>query len=115
MTWTARRGRRPRPCCSINIKCDAVITDLHLTVHRKGDGMRIAWDARRRNPEACIVMLTGYVNDTTEEEARGAAASTCFGRSSVELAHLSAFVDLALNGDKSGARAWKRIRKWRHH
>src|SRR5262249_52456131 len=49
---------------------DAVITDLHLSVHRNGEGMRVAWQARKRNPNACIVMLTGFGNECTEEEAR---------------------------------------------
>jgi DNA-binding response OmpR family regulator len=93
---------------------DAVITDLHLTVHRNGDGMRIAWHARRRNPGACIVMLTGYGNDTTEEEARRCGVDM-FRAKPVELSHLSAFVDLALNGDKNSARALETDSKWRHH
>ena len=93
---------------------DAVITDLHLTVHRKGDGMRVAWHARRRNPEACIVMLTGFGNETTEEEARRCGVDM-YQAKPVELGQLSAFVEHAVNGDKDSARALETESKWRHH
>jgi len=93
---------------------DAVITDLHLTVHRSGEGMRVAWHARRRNPQACIVMLTGFGNDTTEEEARRCGVDM-YQAKPVELTHLSAFVDLALKGDKDAARALETDVKWRQH
>lgn len=93
---------------------DAVITDLHLTVHRNGEGMRVAWHARRRNPQACIVMLTGFGNDTTEEEARRCGVDM-YEAKPVELAHLSAFVDLALTGDRTGARTPETDVKCRQH
>lgn len=48
---------------------DAVITDLHLTPGRRGEGMNIAENARRRNPYACVVLLTAYGNEATQEEA----------------------------------------------
>ena len=93
---------------------DAVITDLHLTVHRAGDGMRVAWHARRRNPQACIVMLTGFGGDGTEEEARRCGVDV-YQAKPVELAHLSAIFDLAMAGDKDGARALETDVRWRHH
>ena len=49
---------------------EAVITDLHLTPARRGEGMVIAREARARNPRACIVLLTAYGTDAVEEEAR---------------------------------------------
>jgi DNA-binding response OmpR family regulator len=93
---------------------DAVITDLHLTVNRSGEGMRVAWHARRRNPQACIVMLTGFGNETTEEEARRCGVDW-YQAKPVELAHLTAFVDLALTGEKDGARAFGTDVKCRQH
>jgi two-component system, NtrC family, response regulator HydG len=93
---------------------DAVITDLHLTVHRAGEGLRMAWQARRRNPQACIVMLTGFDDDTTEEEARRCGVDM-YEAKPVELSHLSAFVDLALTGDRTGARTLETDVKCRQH
>jgi DNA-binding NarL/FixJ family response regulator len=93
---------------------DAVITDLHLTVHRAGEGLRMAWQARRRNPKACIVMLTGFDDDTTEEEARRCGVDM-YEAKPVELSHLSAFVDLALTGDRTGARTHETDVKCRQH
>lgn len=48
---------------------DAVITDLHLTPGRRGEGLNIVESARQRNPHACVVMLTAYGNESTQEEA----------------------------------------------
>jgi DNA-binding response OmpR family regulator len=93
---------------------DAVITDLHLTVHRNGEGMKVAWNARRRNPHACIVMLTGFGSDTTEEEARRCGVDM-YEAKPVELAHLSAFVDLALTGDRTAVRMLETDVKCRQH
>ncbi len=50
-------------------KYDAVITDLQLTPARAGEGMRIAAMARQRNPHACVVLLTAYGSEATQEEA----------------------------------------------
>jgi DNA-binding response OmpR family regulator len=93
---------------------DAVITDLHLTVHRKGEGMRVAWHARIRNPQACIVMLTGFDHENTAEEARRCGVDM-YEAKPVELAHLSAFVDFALKGDKNRARTLETDVKCRQH
>jgi DNA-binding response OmpR family regulator len=49
---------------------EAVITDLHLTPARRGEGMAIAREARQRNPRACVVLLTAYGTESTEDEAR---------------------------------------------
>ncbi len=48
---------------------DAVITDLHLTPGRCSEGLGIAERARHRNPRACVVMLTAYGSEATQEEA----------------------------------------------
>jgi|SRR5579871_1520321 len=92
---------------------DAVITDLHLTRYRCGEGMRVVWHARRRNPNACIVMLTGYATDATEEEAQRCGVDM-YQTKPVELAHLSAFVDMALQRDHAPA-ACEVEPKWRQH
>jgi len=93
---------------------DAVITDLHLSVHRNGEGMRVAWQARKRNPNACIVMLTGFGDECTEEEARRCGVDM-YEAKPVELSHLSAFVDLALTGDRTSARKHETDVKCRQH
>ena len=49
---------------------DAVMTDLHLTKFRSGEGMAIARRAREQNPHACIVMLTAYGSEAIEREAK---------------------------------------------
>lgn len=92
---------------------EAVITDLHLTTNRAGEGMRVAWHARRRHPAACIVMLTGYGGDTTEEEAQRCGVDM-YQTKPVELARLSAFVDLALRRDHA-AHGREEDSKWRRH
>ncbi len=93
---------------------EAVITDLHLSAHRCGEGMKVAWHARRCHPHACIVMLTGYGTDGTEEEAQRCGVDL-YQTKPVELAHLCAFVDLALNGDRDGERPRELEPKWRQH
>jgi DNA-binding response OmpR family regulator len=92
----------------------AVITDLHLTTYRCGEGMRVAWHARRRNPSACIVMLTGYGNETTEEQARRCGVDM-YQTKPVELADLSAFVGSALGRDPRAAQPRDLEPKWRQH
>jgi two-component system, NtrC family, response regulator HydG len=92
---------------------DAVITDLHLTRYRCGEGMRVSWHARRRNPRACIVMLTGYGTETTEEEALRCGVDM-YQTKPVELAHLSAFVDVVLRRDAHVVPD-REEPKWRQH
>ncbi len=74
---------------------DAIITDLHLTAGCNGEGMTVASLARRCNPDACIVMLTAYGSDTTEEEARRCGVNM-YETKPVELTHLQDYVDLVL-------------------
>ncbi len=93
---------------------EAVITDLHLTTDRGGEGMRVAWHARLRNPHACIVMLTGYGNESTEEEARRCGVDM-YQTKPVELARLSAFVDFALHRDRNAMKPRELETKWRQH
>jgi two-component system, NtrC family, response regulator HydG len=92
---------------------DAVITDLHLSTQRCGEGMRVAWHARRQHPEACIVMLTGYGTDTTEEEAQRCGVML-YQTKPVELAQLSAYVDSVLHRDRGAAIGREVDFKWRH-
>lgn len=49
---------------------DAVITDLHLLPGVQGEGLRVAAHARRRNPKACILMVTATAMPGMEEAAR---------------------------------------------
>jgi DNA-binding response OmpR family regulator len=76
----------------------AVITDLHLSPKRCSDGMMVAAFARLRNPSACIVMLTGYGTERSEQEAQRCGVDM-YQNKPVELAQVSAFVDLVLRGD----------------
>jgi ActR/RegA family two-component response regulator len=47
----------------------AVITDLHLSPQRCGEGLLVAEHIRQRNVHAVIVMLTGYGSDATAVQA----------------------------------------------
>lgn len=76
---------------------DAVITDLHLTTRRHGEGLKVAWHARCSHPHACIVMLTGYASDSTEEEATRCGVDM-YQTKPIDLADLTAFLDVALHG-----------------
>ncbi len=92
---------------------EAIITDLHLTKCRRGEGMMIAAHARRQNPHACIVMLTGYGSDGTEEEARRCGVDV-YQTKPVELGRLNAYVDLVLRGEPDPR--WPEVEfTWRHH
>lgn len=91
----------------------AVITDLHLTTSRCSEGMMIAAAARRRNPHACIVMLTGYGSEATEEEALRCGVDM-YQTKPVELASLSAFVDLTLRRDQENT-SHHVVEKWQRH
>ena len=93
---------------------NAIITDLHLTADRRGEGMKVAWHARRRHPQACIVMLTGYGTDTTEEEAQRCGVDM-YQTKPVQLPLLSEFVTLALNGTRDTGCARGLESRWQQH
>ena len=59
-------------------------------------------------------MLTGFDDDTTEEEARRCGVDM-YEAKPVELSHLSAFVDLALTGDRTSVRKLEMDVKCRQH
>ena len=90
---------------------DAVITDLHLTPRRRGEGLKVAWHARRFHPHACIVMLTAYAGDTTEEEAASCGVDV-FQTKPIDLPELAASVDVALRPDRYPL---AQSGKWRRH
>ena len=69
----------------------AVITDLHLLPGRHSEGMRVAAHARTRNPQACVVMLTGNGSDLTEAEALRSGVDV-FRTKPIELGHLATCV-----------------------
>lgn len=93
---------------------EAVITDLHLTKLRQGEGMLVASHARRRNPQACIVMLTGYGNEATEERAQRCGVDM-YQTKPVALPHLRAFVNLVLGREADGAPAAEGDPTWPRH
>ncbi len=93
---------------------EAVIADLHLTTNRLGEGMAVVAQARRLNPRACIVMLTGYGSETTPDEARRCGVDM-YQTKPVELARLDAFVDLVLHGEVDVTRQAQLRTPWRHH
>ncbi|MBI2219961.1 MAG: response regulator [Acidobacteria bacterium] len=76
---------------------DAVITDLHLSPGRIGEGLRIAEHARLRSPVACVVMLTAYGSEATQEEAvrRGV---DIYQTKPVELPRLMRHIERVVNG-----------------
>jgi DNA-binding response OmpR family regulator len=75
----------------------AVITDLHLTPSRRGEGMTVARCARLRNPHACVVMLTAYGSDSTEQEARRSGVDV-YRTKPVELAPLTSDIERVRQG-----------------
>ena len=85
----------------------AVITDLHLT-GRNAEGMLVVQCARRRNPNACIVMLTAYGSDATVEEAYRCGVDM-YSTKPVDLRTLSAF----LGGRIAGAHDTEPIDAWK--
>jgi len=94
---------------------DAVITDLHLTAHRCGEGLKVAWHARRRHPGSCIVMLTGFETETTEEAAHRCGVDM-YQTKPVELSHVCSYVDLALSRNRGAAGRLRELEpKWRQH
>ncbi len=76
---------------------DAVITDLHLTPTRRSEGMAIARSARLRNAHACVVMLTAYGTESTEQEARRCGVNV-YRTKPVELPWLTNDIERVLNG-----------------
>jgi len=75
---------------------DVVITDLHLTPYRRGEGMSVLERARTLNPDALIVMLTAYSTDGCEQEANRHGA-TLFETKPIGLAELAARIEAARN------------------
>ncbi len=76
---------------------DAVITDLHLSPGRSSEGLTIAEQARRRNPSACVVMLTAYGSEATQEEAVRCGVDV-YETKPVELPLLMRHIERVVNG-----------------
>jgi DNA-binding response OmpR family regulator len=76
---------------------DAVITDLHLTPGRCSEGLNIAENARQRNPLACVVMLTAYGSEATQEEAARCGVDV-YQTKPVELPLLMRHIERVVNG-----------------
>lgn len=85
---------------------DAVITDLHLSPGRRSEGIGIAARARQRNPDACVVMLTAYGSESTEQEAHRSGVNV-YQTKPVELPRLMSDIEQVLrkrgNGDGSAS------------
>jgi CheY-like chemotaxis protein len=77
---------------------DAIITDLHLSPGRRSEGISIAARARQRNPRACVVMLTAYGSDSTEEEAARSGVNV-YQTKPVELLRLMSDIERVLGTD----------------
>jgi len=90
---------------------DAIITDLHLTTQRFGEGMKVAWHARLSHPHACIVMLTGHATDTTEEEAYRCGVDM-YRTKPVELPLVGEFIALALDRGRPTGQARELEPRW---
>jgi DNA-binding response OmpR family regulator len=57
--------------------------------------MRIAAHARRRNPQACVVMLTAYGSEATEQQARRCGVDV-YQTKPVELPRLTVDIERVL-------------------
>jgi DNA-binding response OmpR family regulator len=76
---------------------DVVITDLHLTPHKCGEGVTVLGRARSLNPRALIVMLTAYASEGSEQEAFRNGVNL-YETKPVGLAKLAACIDAARSG-----------------
>jgi DNA-binding response OmpR family regulator len=81
---------------------DVVITDLHLTPNRSGEGMTVLARARGLSPQAVIVMLTAYGSEGSKREAYDTGVNL-YETKPVGLAELAARIDDARNDQSRGA------------
>jgi DNA-binding response OmpR family regulator len=51
-----------------------VLTDFHLTEHRRGEGLLVLEQARRRQPEIRAIMMTAFPSRQLEFDARRVGA-----------------------------------------
>ena len=82
---------------------DAIITDLNLTPSRRGEGLLVASYARKRNPRACVIMLTAYGTEATRAEAMRCGVDV-YKTKPVQLAQLTADLARVLQRDSSAPR-----------
>ena len=73
---------------------DVVITDLHLSPNRSGEGMTVLAYARDLNPDAIVVILTAYASDGSGREARRRGV-TLYETKPVGLGELAARIEAA--------------------
>lgn len=83
---------------------DAVITDLHLTSDRRAEGLAVAAYARKKDPAAFIVLLTGYDLPHMGQAARDAGVDM-YQIKPVELGQLAARIQSALSTRVAGSAA----------
>ena len=82
---------------------DVIITDLNLTPSRSGEGLLVASYARKRNPRACVIMLTAYGTEATRDEALRCGVDV-YQTKPVELAQLTAHLSRVLQRDSDADR-----------
>ena len=81
---------------------EAIITDLHLTFMRGAEGLKVAKHARCRNPGACVVLLTAYGSESTEQEAHQCGVDI-YRTKPVELPRLASDIDRVRQEHDSGS------------
>ena len=75
---------------------DVIITDLHLSPKRCGEGMTVLAWARPRNPRARIIMLTAFASEASEREACCKGVDL-YQTKPVRLAELAAHIEAGRN------------------
>jgi DNA-binding response OmpR family regulator len=73
---------------------DVVITDIHLSPNRSGEGMTVLAYARDLNPDAIVVILTAYASEGSGREARRHGV-TLYETKPVGLGELAARIEAA--------------------
>jgi DNA-binding NtrC family response regulator len=59
---------------------DLVCSDLHLTPHREGDGLRLLARVRSQSPRTRTVLLTAFADDATRREAERLRIDAVYGK-----------------------------------
>lgn len=75
---------------------DVLITDLHLTPQREGEGMQLLRFVRSVSPRTRTIMLTAYANARIEAEAREHGVDRFFTKP-IDLVRLTDEIESLLN------------------
>jgi len=57
-----------------------LLTDLHLTSHRRGEGMMVLQQARRQQPDIRAIMMTAFPSAEVELDARRLGADAVLSK-----------------------------------